>query len=276
MNNYIIDSKQINLSSYSATTKNGSMNSSLYFNLNNILKKEQDIIYNLVSVVHCEIPVSFYIINNTNNLFSYSVVLFGNTLTYNITLTNGNYNASTFKTMFLSKLGGGWSLSLSNSTGQFTLTSIYSGYTINSTSTCYSLLGMAKNTSYNVVGTTFTFPYQCNFLGITRLKIKSTILQTHNIDSYSNGRSNILCTIPVNNASFGLIIFNNIVGFKTVYPNNNLDYIDIQITDDFDNLIDFNGIDINITIQIDTLRNHLPSDNSLMQLLENEIIMSEH
>ena len=275
MDNYIIDSKQINLSSFSATTKNGSMNSSLYFNLNNILKKEKDIIYNLVSVVHCEIPVSFYIINNTNNLFSYSVEILSVTQTFNITLTNGNYNASTFKTMFLSKLGGGWSLSLSNSTGQFTLTSVYNGYTINSSSTCYSLLGMAKNTSYNITGTNITFPYQCNFLGITRLKIKSTILQTHNIDSYSNGRSNILCTIPVNNASFGLIIFNNIVGFKTVYPNNNLDYIDIIVTDDYDNLIDFNGIDINITIQIDSLRKHLPSDNSLMQLLEKEIIM-EH
>ena len=131
---YITDSKQINLSSYSATTKNGSLNSSLYFNLNNILKKEQDILYNLVSVVHCEIPVSFYIINNTNNLFSYSVEILSVLQTFNITLTNGNYNASTFKTMFLSKLGGGWSLSLSNSTGQFTLTSVYNGYTINPSS----------------------------------------------------------------------------------------------------------------------------------------------
>ena len=42
----------------------------------------------------------------------------------------------------------------------------------------------------------------------------------------------MLCTIPVNNASFGLIIYNNISQFKTIYPNNNLDYIDIQITDD--------------------------------------------
>ena len=45
MDNYITDSKQINLSSASATTKNGSMNSSLFFNLHNILKKEQDIFY---------------------------------------------------------------------------------------------------------------------------------------------------------------------------------------------------------------------------------------
>ena len=73
MDNYIIDSKQINLSSFSATVKNGSLNSSLYFNLNNILKKEQDIIYNLVSVVHCEIPVSFYIINSSNNILTIKI-----------------------------------------------------------------------------------------------------------------------------------------------------------------------------------------------------------
>lgn len=272
MDNYIIDSKQINLSSASATTKNGSMNSSLYFNINNILKKEQDVFYNLISVVHCEIPVSFYIINSTNNLFSYTVVILTIPQTFNITLTNGNYNASTFKTMFLSKLGGGWSLSLSNSTGQFTLTSVYNGYTINSTSTCYSLLGMAKNTTYTVTGTTITFPYQCNFLGITRLKIKSSILQTNNLDSYSKGKSNVLCTIPINNSSFGLIIYNNISQFKTIYPNNNLDHIDIQITDDDDNLLDFNNININITIQIDTIRKHLIDNDSLLHLLgQNEI-----
>lgn len=119
-------------------------------------------------------------------------------------------------------------------------------------------------------------PYQCNFLGITRLKIKSQIIQTNNIDSYSKGKSNMLCSIPVNNASFGLIIYNNISGFKTIFPNDNLDYIDISITDDSDQLIDFNGIDINITLQIDTIRKHLHDNDSLISFLgQNEIQLNE-
>jgi hypothetical protein len=135
---------------------------------------------------------------------------------------------------------------------------------------------VSGTTYYSDVNNQIVMPYQCNFLGITRLKIKSSIIQTNNIDSFSKGKSNILCTIPVNNASFGLIIYNNISQFKTIYPNNNLDYIDISITDDNDNLIDFNGIDINITLQIDTIRKHLHDNDSLINFLgQNEIQLTE-
>jgi hypothetical protein len=270
MDNYIIDSKQINLSSASATTKNGSMNSSLYFNINNVLKKEQDIFYNLVSVVHCEIPVSFYIINSTNNGLRLKI---GSNPTYPYTLKIGNYNASSFRTMLLSILPAGFTLTLNSTTGIYTL-----GYTSSfqispTSSTCSKLMGFVSGTTYfSDVNNQIVMPFQCNFLGITRLKIKSAIIQTNNIDSFSKGKSNMLCSIPVNNASFGLIIYNNISQFKTIYPNNNLDYIDIQITDDFDQLIDFNGIDINITLQIDTIRKHLHDNDSLTHLLgQNEI-----
>ena len=37
--NIIVDSKQVNLSSNSSTTNNGSLNSVMLFNLNNILQK---------------------------------------------------------------------------------------------------------------------------------------------------------------------------------------------------------------------------------------------
>jgi hypothetical protein len=265
---YITDSKQINLSSYSATTKNGSLNSSLYFNLNNILKKEQDILYNLVSVVHCEIPVSFYIINSTNNGLRIKI---GSAGSFPYTLKNGNYNASSFRTMLLSILPTGFTLTLNSTTGIFTFGYTSSFQILPTSSTCYKLMGFVSSTTYTTdVNNQIIMPYQCNFLGITRLKIKSSIIQTNNLDSYSKGKSNMLCSIPVNNASFGLIIYNNISQFKTIYPNSNLDYIDISITDDFDNLLDFNGIDIYITLQIDTIRKHIPDHQSLLHLLEEE------
>jgi hypothetical protein len=111
MDNYIIDSKQINLSSASASIKNGSMNSSLYFSLQNILKKEQDIFYNLVSVIHAQIPVSFYIINSTNNGLRIKI---GSNPSFPYNLRNGNYNASSFRTMLLSVLGAGLEVGLNS------------------------------------------------------------------------------------------------------------------------------------------------------------------
>jgi hypothetical protein len=186
MDNYIIDSKQINLSSASATSKNGSLNSSLYFNINNILKKEQDIFYNLVSVVHCEIPVSFYIINSTNNGLRLKI---GSNPTYPYTLKSGNYNASSFRTMLLSILPNGFTLTLNNTTGVFTLGYTSSFQILPLSTTCYKLMGFVSGETYSSdVNNQIVMPYQCDFLGITRLKIKSQIIQTNNIDSFSKGK----------------------------------------------------------------------------------------
>ena len=64
----IIVSNQINSSSNTATYKNCSYNSVMIFNLL-VLKKEQNVLYNQVSLISAQIPVSYYTINDTNNLF---------------------------------------------------------------------------------------------------------------------------------------------------------------------------------------------------------------
>ena len=86
-----------------------------------VMKKEKNILYNQVSLIHAQIPVSYYTINETNNLFILS--------TGSYTLINGNYNATSFKTMFLNLLGSSFSMSLDVSTGKYTL-SCTSSYTI--------------------------------------------------------------------------------------------------------------------------------------------------
>jgi hypothetical protein len=262
MNNYIIDSKQINLSSNSSILNNGSLKSVMTFSTNSILKKEKDILYNLISVVHCEIPVSYYIINETNNYLSLS--------TGNYTLLNGNYNASSFKSMLLSLIGTNFTIILDTATGKYTITHSSSDFTIYPSSTCYKLMGFIQNTTYTSIAFSITMPYPCNFLGISRIKIKSNVLKTDNIDTYSGGKSNLLTTIPVNSASYGLILYQNLVGFKNIIPNITVDYIDITLTDENDNIINFNGIDNYITLQLDTIRLQKNDETNLLELLESE------
>jgi hypothetical protein len=260
--NYITDSKQINLSSSSANISNGSKNSNLLFQLPGILKYDKHILYNQISVIHAEIPISFYVINSTNNKLYINATLY--------TLIIGNYNASTFKTMLLGLLPAGYTLNLNTTTGIFTL-SYTATFTINNNSTCYKILGLAKNTSYTSSSNSLTFPYPCNFLGVNRLKIKSNIILTNNIDTNSNGRNNILTTIPVNNAQYGLIVYQNLVGFKCIFPNIGLDYIDVSITDEDDNELDFNNIPVYITIQIDSVREQLPDDSNLTHIMTDTV-----
>ncbi len=227
--------------------------------MNNIFRYDKNIENNEISIFH---TCSWYLINNSNNLFVTSIGVY--------TLTKGNYSASQFCSMLNSILGIGWNLSINTNTNKLTLT-YTSSFTILPSSTCYTILGFLKNTTYYSTSNSFAFPNCCNFLGINRLRIKSNVLQAHNLDSVNNGRSNILCTIPVNNGVGGLLLFLNQMNFKTLFPNKNLDYIDIQITDEYDNLIDFNGVDLFITIQINTVRKFILQLEDLSNLMSDEI-----
>ena len=249
-------SNQINLSSNSATIKNNSYNSVMIFNLP-VMKKEKNILYNQVSLINAQIPVSYYTINENNNLFVLSSASY--------TLTNGNYNATSFKTMFLNLLGSSFSMTLDISTGKYTL-SCTSSFTILSTTTCYKILGLEKNKSYTV-SSSLTFPYPCNFLGINRLKIKSAVFKTNNLDSNSNGHSDLLATIPVDTSQYSLITYNNLVNFVNIFNNADINYIDITITDEINNIVNFNGIDVHITLQIDSIIEDYVSDSNLHDLL---------
>ena len=250
-------SNQINLSSSSASVKNGSYNSVMIFNIP-IVKKEKNILYNQVSLINAQIPVSYYTINETNNLFVLS--------TASYTLTDGNYNATSFKTMLLALLGVSYTMSLDNSTGKYTLSKT-GGFTIMPTTTCYKILGIEKNTTYVSSGT-LIFPYPCNFLGINRLKIKSSVFKTNNLDSNSNGHSDLLATIPVNVSQYSLIAYNNLVNFKNIIHNEDVNFIDITITDETDTIVNFNGIDVHLTIQIDSIIDDFENKNSLQELLK--------
>ena len=63
----MIDSKQINLSSTYASVKNDTKNSVMVFNLP-IIQSDENVHYNLVSVATAQIPSSYYIINDNNNI----------------------------------------------------------------------------------------------------------------------------------------------------------------------------------------------------------------
>ena len=250
-------SNQINLSSSSASVKNGSYNSVMIFNIP-IVKKEKNILYNQVSLINAQIPVSYYTINETNNLFVLS--------TASYTLTNENYNATSFKTMLLVLLGVSYTMSLDNSTGKYTLSKT-GGFTIMPTTTCYKILGIEKNKTYVSSGT-LIFPYPCNFLGINRLKIKSAVFKTNNLDSNSNnGHSDLLATRPVDVSQYSLITYNNLVNFKNIIHNEDINYVDISITDESDNIVNFNGIDVHLTIQTDSIIEDFEQKMTLQELL---------
>jgi hypothetical protein len=255
----------ITLNSKYAQYNNGTLKSNVVFPFKSILKDEDNIIQSYVTILDAQIPVSFYIINSSNN--SFAVIKSG--ISYNLTIPVGNYNGNSLitelKTQFSSYVATTATIVLSRTTGKLYFT--FTDYiTFNySTSTCASILGFTQNIS----GTSFVLPQPLNLLGIKRLTVKSDALAVSSYSSYNSGSSSSLLTIPNDVAQFDMIAFVNQNSLNNSVLNTKVvDIIDIQIIDENGLFIDFNNQDWNMTLCISIERQRdVSTDHNLLKVL---------
>lgn len=193
------------------------------------------------SVVHAEIPNSFYIVNYTNNKF----VLNGTTYT----LTRGNYNVNTFITMLLALLPVGYTLTYNSATTKLTMTNAVS-FTINassSASTVNSIMGLGTT---NLSGTSITMPNVVNFIPLQRINFRTNYFK-FGCYSTADGSSDIFLPLQNNAGQNSIINYVNQTQNKFLIQDRNITSFTINVSDDFGNLINFNGVNWYMTIQID-------------------------
>lgn len=245
----ITDNIIISLNSHYGTKNNGSYLSNLYFPFKGILTDNPLIKKKYLTLLNAQIPVSFYIINEYNHRLTLKDV--GGGGTHNIDLDFGNYSGNTLITELTSKINAGYphtvSITLSKSTGK--LTFVFNGQTQfrADQSTIKNILGFDSN----MTGTTFLMPYPLNLLGTKKLFIKSQVLNISSYDSINNNKTNIISTIPVDQPFYNMISYVSAIDTNQhELKMNVLDGLDIQIYDEDDNLINFNNIDWNITLNL--------------------------
>jgi len=236
-------SRVFNIGSNSAIQKNNnSMNSDIICKLPNLSFHDEKIHEIFLSFVHCEIPNSFYLVNSTNNTLTI------NATTY--TIPPGNYNAVNFLNTILSGILSTLAITgtYSTITNKYTFTSL-SAFTIQATSTCYKFLGLTVGTSYT--GTSVVSIYPTNFLPISRLIVKSTAFNTNNYNS-ADKSSDMILSVQNSSATGALILWNNYSLTKyDISSLDSLNIVDLQITDDLGNQIDFQGADWYLTFKIE-------------------------
>lgn len=234
-----IDTKLITLNSLYAVKNNNSFNSDVLFETNGILVNQSNLEKVELSLLHAEIPASFYNINYTNN----TLQIFISGSTVNLVIPVGNYDANTLITAIKTALGiPSFTITLSVINGVLTFTNP-SSFTIfnNAQSKLAPILGFTAASNASVFSTLIaSFPL--NLLGIIRLNINSSQIISSNYTSKS-GSSNMLSTLPVDVASFGLILYENKSNVRQIIRNTDINQIDIQITDQFGNLVNFNNQD---------------------------------
>lgn len=271
----MLETKFINLNSTNATFLNSKMLSNVIFPFTNILSDDDDILYSKIGVLNAQIPVSWLLINDLNNKLYFKV---GAGLTILLTMTNGNYSGNSFiteLTRLFSILGYTFAITLSKGNGLMSF-STSNSFTFYGNGTLLYIIGFDFGTDYNSTSNALTAPYALNLLGNKKLKINSSALSTNTFDSVKMGINSNICSIPVNVASWGLIDYTNNgsnafsrLNAKTVTM------IDIQITNEWDELIDFGGVNWCITLQMDIYRKKVIQERtSFTNETTNEIVQT--
>lgn len=227
---------------------NGDYNSNLYFNIPNLYKKNQSVLYSSIQVLSAQIPLSYYLINETNNKF----ILNGD----EYFLTKGNYNANNFINMFQNIIPLQLNIDLVDL--KFTLSSI-NNFTFKSN--LGYVMGFENNVLYSSINNSFTCPYICDFIGIKRINIFSSELSNDNIDVSDVTNDDLLCSVPINSDREGIILYNNFSNIECFLNKSNVNIFDIKLFDDDKNFINFNGKLVYMTLLLNIYTNEKPNIN---------------
>jgi len=265
-----VNSTQLYLNSANANIYlNQSKKSNVVFFFSNVLKIDKNSIDMKLSVVNAQIPVSWYLINDTNNTITLTVQNI--TTSYNFPV--GNYSVNTFMATWLSFFGNTWVITFNNITNKLTFSNslgqITFGNNIISKNLLLSLIGLVPSQSYTSSGNYLTSQYSVNFSGLQTLKIKSSTFSFKNIDSLSGSTTATICSVPVSSTT--MINYYTLTGYKSTFKNYELNSIDIAITDDKNNYIDFSNIDWSLTLQIDITNETIENIDNL-----NDIYLNQH
>jgi hypothetical protein len=239
-------------SSNSSFRVNGSdYNSDMIFYFNQPITKPAD--YNFtIKVQSFVLPLSYYLINSTNN----KIVFFrtGNLTEY--TLPIGNYNIKTLITALTTLCGGdGYSFSYDTSTLLFTITHTTDSFHLDYRSTIQKLIGFYAGVDFTSTGVSLTSPYVINLSGENNmLYIDLTNIQTSNLSSRDGNRTSILKSIANTNREGDLLVWINQTDAVSYLQDEVLTFFHIRILgEDIYTPVNLNGQDWNMTLVVSVI-----------------------
>ena len=259
--NQVAESKIITINSANAVKLNGDNLSNIIFNFQDVVKTLQETT-NTISLQSVEMPFSIYNVDYNRNKITLRITLSnGNTSTSVLTLTEGNYNANTFRTEVIGKFLASTTyeilMEISPTTGVYNLTpktnALQSVTILFNGTSCNKIIGLKQDTTFPFdINNPSTFNFPANFLGVKKLSLYSDALAGNNIDSRTLGENTLINTISVNAPAWGLITYNNASLNESILRNTFINRIDLQIRDEEGFLVDFNNTDYELSFILRT------------------------
>jgi hypothetical protein len=272
------DNRLITLNSQDGEQINGTYLSNIKFNFSGLLQDDIYLVRTYITVLNAQFPVSFYIIDDTDNILYYTVNGVPNTLELTPANYNGNQMVTALNTGFTAN-SSPITCFLAPQTGilYFTITG-GNNITFLSTSTVKYILGFDVDISSSSL---LKLPYQLNLLGKKKLFINSNSLKNSAFTSKSFSSVQTIATIPVDQPPYSMINYTSISDLeKNILFNRSLDTIDIQIVDEDNKYINFQNINWSITLCLTIEKNdHEKINYSLYNLplsIENKNILENN
>ena len=232
------------------------------FKLNNAIESIGDNKI-IVSLLDSIIPHSFYNITALNNIFKYN----NGSVDKTHTLTNGYYTINQILSSIETHLKSSDGYNDSNCSATITdythkiKISVPSGQALNiKNGSINNLLGF-EISEFDLEEQTATNVYNVNHT--TDLKVKLLNITNQNLDSLGR-KENTLCRIPINN-TFGSYIHYHDDGRHNVLDTNYINKLEILITDEDNNDIDFNGLPFKLTLSFHFIK---PKTHKFIPLTE--------
>lgn len=202
--------------------------------------------YIYLSLQNAIIPYSFYSINSSNNVFQ----ILSNSTPYTCVVEPGNYNITQMIAALKADLGGLFNITYNPITNKITITNTTYEFTVLSTGTLNHALGFSESSNATSTSRTLTSEHCVNLNQIRAVNIDID-MPTYNINVAQKLNQNIIATIPVVTQPYGMINYTNPNNFRVNMYCCKLQSIRVKLLDNQNNLINMNGVNYQMTLQID-------------------------
>jgi hypothetical protein len=171
--------------------------------------------------------------------------------------------------MLLTIIPAGYGVTYNSATTKFTMTNTTIDFTINASSTASTVNGIMGLGATNLTSTsrTLTLPNVVNFIPLQRINFRSNFF---NFGCYNtvDGSTDIFLPLQNNAGQNSVINYVNQTQHKFLIQDRSITTFVISVTNDQNQVINFNGVPWLMTLQIDIDYLELPKGGNFSQIVQ--------
>lgn len=197
--------------------------------------------YMTLRLVNLYLPISFTIINDTNNVFTLNSV--------SCTIPHGNYTATELATTIMNLVNSSepaFTIAFSSITNKYTFSSV-EDFTVHGT--CLSILGLSGSSSSSSSELTATYPVDLTGQNVVYVDVKN--ISTFNLSSTTSARTSIIGSVLVN-VPYGSVLYHeDTSGTTFTIQEDHISFLHIKLYgEDQQTLLDLNDFNWSLTLEV--------------------------